>query len=62
LGDRQAIELPAAGLTAYVAVYWVESAPDDDRLAVMPDVQVEPTVADWLAGRDPALRRALALR
>jgi hypothetical protein len=61
-GDRQAIELPAAGLTAYVAVYWVESAPDDDRLAVMPDVQVEPTVADWLAGRDPALRRALALR
>jgi hypothetical protein len=61
-GDRQAIELPVAGLTAHVAVYWVEIAPDDERLAVLPDVRVEPTVADFLAGRDPALRRALALR
>jgi hypothetical protein len=61
-GDRQAIELPVAGLQAYVAAYWVEIAPRDTRLAVQPDVRVEPTVADFLAGRDPVLRRALALR
>jgi hypothetical protein len=61
-GDRQSIELPVAGLTAYVAAYWVEVAPRDKRPAVMPNVRVEPTVADFLAGRDPVLRRALALR
>jgi hypothetical protein len=61
-GDRQSIELPVAGLTAYVAGYWVEVAPRDKRPAVMPNVRVEPAVADFLAGRDPVLRRALALR
>jgi Peptidase family S41 len=61
-GDRQSIELPVAGLTAYVAGYWVEVAPRDKRLAVQPDVRVEPTVADFLAGRDVVLRRALSLR
>ena len=61
-GDRQSIDLPVAGLTAYVAAYWVEVAPRDKRPAVLPNVRVEPTVADFLAGRDPVLRRALALR
>lgn len=58
-GDRQAIDLPVAGLTAYVAGYWVEVAPRDKRQAVQPDVRVEPAVADFLAGRDPVLRAAL---
>lgn len=58
-GDRQPIELPVAGLRAYVAVYWVEIAPRDERLAVEPDIRVESTVADFLAGRDPVLRAAL---
>jgi hypothetical protein len=61
-GDRTPIRLPALGLTAYVAAEWVEVEPSDERLAVEPDVRVEPTVADFLAGRDPVLRRALALR
>ncbi len=60
-GDRIPIELPVAGLTAYVAAEWVEVAPGDTRLAVEPDVRMEPTVADFLAGRDPVLERALAL-
>jgi hypothetical protein len=60
-GDRIPIELAAAGLTAYVAAEWVEIAPDDDRLAVEPDVPVEPTAADFLASRDPVLEKALAL-
>ena len=54
--------MPVVGLTAYVAGYWVEVAPRDKRPAVQPNVRVEPTVADFLAGRDPVLRRALALR
>ena len=61
-GDRNPIRLPVAGLTAYVAAEWVEVEPSDKRAAVEPDVTVEPTVADFLAGRDPVLRRALALR
>jgi C-terminal processing protease CtpA/Prc len=60
-GDRIPIELPRAGLTAYVAAEWVEVAPGDHRLAVEPDVRVEPTAADVLAGRDPVLARAVAL-
>ena len=39
----------------------VEVAPGDHRLAVEPDVRVEPTAADVLAGRDPVLARAVAL-
>ena len=58
-GDRNQIDLPVAGLTAYVAVVYVEIAPRDKRHAVQPNVRVEPTVADFLAGRDPVLRAAL---
>jgi hypothetical protein len=61
-GDRTPIALPLAGLTAYVAAEYVEIVRGDTRLAVEPDVRVEPSVADFLAGRDPVLRRALALR
>ena len=60
-GDRIPIELPRAGVTAYVAAEWVEVAPGDERLAVEPDVRVEPTAAAALAGRDPVLERALSL-
>ena len=61
-GDRNQIDLPVAGLTAYVAAQYVEVVRGDRRHAVEPDVRVEPTVADFLAGRDVVLRRALALR
>jgi hypothetical protein len=61
-GDRNQIDLPVVGLTAYVAAHWVEVVRGDKRHAVVPDVRVESTVADFLAGRDPVLQRALALR
>ena len=61
-GDRNQIDLPVVGLTAYVAAQYVEVVRGDRRQAVEPDVRVEPTVADFLAGRDVVLRRALALR
>jgi hypothetical protein len=61
-GDRAPIPLPQVGLTAYVALEYVEVNPRDRRLAVEPDVRVEPAAADFLVGRDPVLARALALR
>ena len=61
-GDRNQIDLPVLGLTAYVAAQYVEVVRGDRRHAVEPDVRAEPTVADFLAGRDIVLRRALALR
>ena len=61
-GDRNQIDLPLSGLTAYVAAQYVEVVRGDRRHSVEPDVRVEPTVADFLAGRDVVLRRALALR
>jgi hypothetical protein len=61
-GDRAPIPLPQVGLTAYVALEYVEVNSRDKRLAVQPDIRVEPTAADFLAGRDPVLRHALALR
>jgi C-terminal processing protease CtpA/Prc len=58
-GDSAPVELPSIGLTVHVAVQDVQVVPDDRRLAVVPDVGVEPTAADFLAGRDPVLARAL---
>jgi Peptidase family S41 len=61
-GDRAPIVLRQIGLTAYVALEYVEVNSRDRRLAVEPDVRVEPTAADFRAGRDPVLARALGLR
>ena len=61
-GDRAPITLRRVGITAYVALEYVEANRHDRRLAVEPDVRVEPTAADFLAGRDPVLTRALSLR
>jgi hypothetical protein len=61
-GDRAPIPLPRIGITAYVALEYVEVNRRDRRLAVEPDVRVEPTAAEVLAGRDAILARALALR
>jgi hypothetical protein len=61
-GDRAPIVLHQVGLTAYVALEYVEVNSRDRRLAVEPDVWVEPTAADFRAGRDPVLARALGLR
>ncbi len=53
--------LPTSGLYVHVAAEYHERrrGPKDRRLAVEPDVRVEPTAADYLAGRDPVLERAL---
>jgi C-terminal processing protease CtpA/Prc len=59
-GDPVEVSLPDSGLIAQVAgVSWELAGPDDTRLAFEPDVPVEPSIADFLAGRDAALTAAL---
>jgi Peptidase family S41 len=61
-GDSIAIMLERTGLTVHVAtVYWEFGPPGDKRHETPVDVRVEPTAADFFAGRDPVLARALAL-
>ena len=62
-GDSTSLPLPLAGVTVHVAnSYWEFGPRGDTRLAIAPDVPVEPTAADFFAGRDPVLERALSLR
>ena len=58
-GDSAPVEVPSLGLTVHVSVQEVEVVPEDTRLAVEPDVPVALTAADFFAGRDPVLARAL---
>jgi hypothetical protein len=58
-GDSAPVDVPSLGLTVHVAVEDVQAVPADRRLAVMPDVPVALTAADFFAGRDPVLARAL---
>ena len=61
-GDSAAIPLEGVGLTLHVATSYQEFGPPGDKRAETPvDVPVEPTAADFFAGRDPVLARALAL-
>jgi hypothetical protein len=60
-GDNELVPLPRAGLTVRVAnSYWIFGrGPKDRRVAVRPDIPVAMTAADFFAGRDPVLERAL---
>lgn len=58
-GDQSEIRLPYSGIGLASATTWVEVVPDQD-LAVVPDTAVPLPAADYFAGRDPALHRALA--
>jgi hypothetical protein len=60
-GDTFAVHLPTLGWTVRIAARYHErkSGKDDMRLAVAPDVPVELTAAQYFAGRDPVLARAL---
>ena len=58
-GDSVTVDLPLSGLVARVATIYQDFGPPG---LARPDVLVEATAADFLAGRDPVLARALALR
>lgn len=58
-GDSAATQLPATGIVLHVArIYWELSSPDDERLAIDPQVRVPLTAAAFFAGRDPVLAAA----
>jgi hypothetical protein len=59
-GDPAARQLAETGWTAHVAtIYWRKSAPGDRRTTIRPRLPVRYTAADFFAGRDPVLSRAL---
>ncbi len=59
-GDSAALQLPRSGWNAHVAtIYWEKSRASDLRNTIEPDFPVRYTEADFFAGRDPVLRRAL---
>ena len=59
-GDNTVIELPVAGLALRLANQYVVVTDEQDvRATIQPDVRVELTAADFFAGRDPVLARAL---
>ncbi len=60
-GDTSPVRLETTGWMVYVAARYHERkrGPNDHRLAVEPDIRVEPTSAQYFAGRDAVLGRAL---
>jgi C-terminal processing protease CtpA/Prc len=59
-GDADVVTLPFSKLVVHVATrVWI-FAPDDDALAIEPDVRVPVRWADYAAGVDAALDAALA--
>jgi hypothetical protein len=60
-GDPEFFFLPHTGLPVLLsALYWQDSAPQDPRDAIYPDIVAPERFADWVAGRDAALEAALA--
>ena len=60
-GDVTAVVLPTTGWNVNVATRYHERrrGPKDRRLAVAPDLRVDLTSAEYFAGQDPVLARAL---
>jgi C-terminal processing protease CtpA/Prc len=59
--DPETVTLPSSRLNVLVASrYFGIGGPDDERLAVGPDLAVPFTAEDYFAGRDPVLEAALA--
>jgi hypothetical protein len=58
-GDVQVVTLPASKIVVLVSEDYHLRARGDDRLALPPDVPVELTWEDYVAGRDPVLEAAL---
>jgi hypothetical protein len=55
-GDPTPLTLPNSKVQIQVStLFWQDAHPADDRVATMPQIAVEPTFADYAAGRDPVL-------
>lgn len=58
-GDVATITLKASRIVVLISEDYHEKAPGDDRLQIEPDIPVEATWDDVVAGRDPVLDAAL---
>ena len=59
-GDPEFTFLPQTGLPVLISTLrWQDSAPNDGRQWIYPDVPVAERYSDWAAGRDAALEAAL---
>ena len=59
-GDPAGITLPHSHLEAAVSqLWWQDKDPRDKRAATFPEIAIEPTFRDYVAGNDPALQYAL---
>ncbi len=60
-GDTNQVLLPTSGLNVHIAAEYHsrQRGPKDRRLAVAPNVRIEPSSKDYFARRDPVLDRAL---
>ncbi len=59
-GDPAGITLPHSHLEAAVPqLWWQDKDPRDKRAATFPEIAIEPTFRDYVAGNDPALQYAL---
>ena len=54
-GNARDVSLPYSGLVLNVATEFFQPVTGDDRLELSPDLPVQLSLADYLAGRDPAL-------
>jgi hypothetical protein len=58
-GDTSTVTLKNSGIVVLISRRYHEKAPGDDRLQIEPDIPVEATWDDVVAGRDPVLDAAL---
>ncbi len=58
-GDAREVRLPHSGLVVHIATRTWEFAPEDDSLAVEPDVSIPVRWSDYAADRDATLEAAL---
>jgi hypothetical protein len=59
-GEDNEFELPYSRVFGSLSnLYWQDSLPWDDRPWIEPDLPVELSVWDWIAGEDPVLDRVL---
>jgi hypothetical protein len=58
-GDVRVVTLPESKIVVLISSRYHDRAPGDPRLALTPDVPVEVSWADYVAGRDPVLEAAL---
>lgn len=62
-GDHRPVTLPGSGLTVMIAtVFWQAGWPWQDRVVFAPNEPVPLVSADFFAGRDAVLARALSMR